>query len=81
MTKWNCIILLQKTQLAIHHSTLAEQNRCLKLDKPKENVCELMIHAIIGYNNSIHSVTGYTPFEVMKSHINTSDPFERGANT
>ena len=58
------------------HSTIAEEIRCLKLDKPREEVNTLMNHAIIGYNNAIHSVTGYTPFEVIKGHINTGNPFE-----
>lgn len=58
------------------HSTLAEQIRCLKLEKPQETVIELMPYAIIGYNNTLHSVTGYTPFQIINGHINHSVPYE-----
>jgi hypothetical protein len=58
------------------HSTLAEEIRCLRLEKPNESTNKLIYYAIIGYNNAIHSVTGYTPFEIVKGHINTSDPFD-----
>lgn len=58
------------------HSTLAEEIRCLKLDKPHEDVDTLMKYAILGYNNAIHSVTNFTPFQVVKGHIDSNDPFE-----
>jgi hypothetical protein len=41
----------------------------------------LLNYAIIGYKNAIHSVTGYTPFEVIKGHINSDNPFEITDNT
>jgi hypothetical protein len=58
------------------HSTLAEEIRCLKLEKPRDSIETLISYAIIGYNNAIHSVTNYTPFEIVKGHINSDDPFE-----
>jgi hypothetical protein len=58
------------------HSTLAEEIRCLKIDKPHENITSLMNYAIIGYNNAIHSVTGHTPFEVLKGHLESTHPFD-----
>jgi hypothetical protein len=53
------------------HSTLAEEIRCLKIDKPHENITSLM-----NYNNAIHSVTGHTPFEVLKGHLESTHPFD-----
>lgn len=36
-----------------------------------------MTYAIISYNNFIHSVTGFTPFQIIiKGHINNDNPFE-----
>ena len=58
------------------HSTLIEELRCLKLEKPNENIKTLMNHAILGYNNAVHSVTGYTPFQIIKGHIDDLDPFD-----
>lgn len=57
------------------HSTLAEEIRCLKIDKPKDDINTLMKYAILGYNNSIHSVTNFTPFQIVKGHIDSDDPF------
>ncbi|EFA10868.1 hypothetical protein TcasGA2_TC001689 [Tribolium castaneum] len=58
------------------HSTLAEQIRCLKLERPNENTNTLMKYVIVGYNNSIHSTTNFTPFEVIKGHVDSLNPFE-----
>ncbi|RZC42159.1 rve domain containing protein, partial [Asbolus verrucosus] len=62
------------------HSTLAEEIRCLKSEKPNENANSLITYAIIGYNNAIHSATGHILFEVLKGHINSNDPFELSNN-
>lgn len=58
------------------HSTLAEQIRCLRVKKPKEPVNDLMRISIIAYNNTIHTSTDYTPFEIINGHINSNDPFD-----
>lgn len=58
------------------HSTLAEQIRCLRNEKPKESAEDLIRLSLIGYNNSIHTSTGYTPFEIINGHINSSNPFD-----
>lgn len=34
-----------------------------------------MKYAILGYNNSVHLVTNYTHFQIIKRHIDTDDPF------
>ncbi|ENN83544.1 hypothetical protein YQE_000100, partial [Dendroctonus ponderosae] len=35
-----------------------------------------MRRALLGYNNSIHSATKFTPFEIIKGHINDTNPFD-----
>lgn len=34
-----------------------------------------MICVVLGYNNAIHTTTGYTPFQVVKRHIQSDHPF------
>ena len=54
------------------HSTLVEHIRLL--NNRNEFSCDSMVikvrYAIIGYNHSIHSVTRFTPFEIVYGHIN-----------
>ena len=53
------------------HSTLVEHIRLLNRKNPftKEDVKSKVKHALLGYNNSIHSALGkYTPFEILYGH-------------
>ena len=58
------------------HSTLIEHFRCLQEQHKKLTADQLIKRAILGYNNSVHSVTKYTPFEIIKGHINNTNPFD-----
>lgn len=49
----------------IFHSTLIGYLRISQEPHPKEN---LMNYALNGYNSSIHSSTGFTPFEPVLRH-------------
>lgn len=57
------------------HSSIIEHLRILLETHPndKENI---MDYAIIAYNNSIHSTTKYTPFELTFGHTSLRDPHE-----
>lgn len=57
------------------HSTIIEHLRLLKDSFPNEKE-NIMDYAIIAYNNSIHSATNYTPFELTHGHTNAKDPNE-----
>lgn len=56
------------------HSTLIEHLRILKELYPQET--DLTNYAILGYNNSIHTSTGFTPFEIVFGHTNARNPDE-----
>nr|CAH7757834.1 unnamed protein product [Callosobruchus chinensis] len=58
------------------HSTITEHLRALKLHFPKKDVTALMPYAILGYNNSIHSVTKRKPIEIINGHLDARDPFD-----
>lgn len=53
------------------HSTILEHYRLLKEQYPNES--NLMPYIIIAYNNTIHSTTNYTPFELVYGHTNLRD--------
>ncbi|EFA12582.1 Retrovirus-related Pol polyprotein from transposon opus-like Protein [Tribolium castaneum] len=57
------------------HSTITEHYRILKqnFNDPPDKT---MIYAILGYNNSIHSVTNLTPLELLFGHTSTRNPFD-----
>uniref|UniRef100_A0A1B6DI21 RNA-directed DNA polymerase n=1 Tax=Clastoptera arizonana TaxID=38151 RepID=A0A1B6DI21_9HEMI len=56
------------------HSTLIEHIRLLNNQDEfkKYNIEKKLKYAIIAYNNSIHSATKLTPFEVLYGHIDTN---------
>lgn len=58
------------------HSSLIEHYRCLKDENKHFTPTQLMKRVVLAYNNSIHSVTKYTPFEILKGHINCANPFD-----
>ena len=57
------------------HSTLIEHYRVLK-ETSSGTPKTLMLYAIIGYNNSIHSATGFPPLELTLGHTVIRDPFD-----
>lgn len=57
------------------HSTIAEMIRIQKLTN-NDNIVNLMRYALIAYNNTIHSSTNFTPFEVLFGHTSSRNPLE-----
>ena len=47
------------------HSTLIERLRTVKAKNPKESDPNLVISAVLIYNQSIHSATGHSPFHLL----------------
>lgn len=47
------------------HSTLLEHIKLLRNQFPKTKIDEIIKLALIAYNNSIHSATKFTPFEII----------------
>jgi len=47
------------------HSTIIEKLRTLRIKNPHDLPCTLMTSAILIYNQSIHSSTGYSPFHLL----------------
>lgn len=58
------------------HSSLIEHFRCLREENKHFTPDQLMKYSILSYNNSIHSVTKLTPFEIIKGHLDNPDPFD-----
>ena len=58
------------------HSTLIEYMRILRTKDTQSTIGKLMRIAIIGYNNSIHSVLGMTPHNITFGHTKSRDPFD-----
>lgn len=58
------------------HSTLLEQIRIKIQQQAKEPLNTLVKYALLHYNNSIHSATDFTPFEIISGHFYYKDPFD-----
>lgn len=56
------------------HSTLTEIIRIIYNQNKSKPISEIMDEALITYNNSIHSTTKLTPFELISGHYNQSNP-------
>lgn len=57
------------------HSTIGELIRIQSLTD-KNDVTHFMRYAVIAYNNSIHSATSFTPFELLFGHTKSRNPLE-----
>lgn len=57
------------------NSTLLEHIRIIKAETNKIPLSDTIPYAILGYNNSIHSVTKMKPLEVITGHLEVNDPF------
>jgi len=57
------------------HSTILEHYRLLKAQF-NEKPSQLMTYAVIAYNNSIHTSTGFTPVELLLGHSNIRNPYD-----
>lgn len=58
------------------HSTIIEIYRLAKYDKNDLDAASVMTYAIMGYNNTIHSATGFTPFELVFGHTDSGNVFD-----
>lgn len=58
------------------HSTINEMYRLAKYDRSELDAASVMTYAIMGYNNSIHSSTNFTPFEVAFGHSDIGNVFD-----
>lgn len=62
------------------HSSIIESYRCLKEENKELSTDQLIKRAVLGYNNSIHTVTKFTPFEIITGHIKSINPFDLNDN-
>ncbi|CAG9137622.1 unnamed protein product [Plutella xylostella] len=58
------------------YSTIIEIYRLAKYDQKCTDAASVMTYAILAYNNTIHSTTELTPFEVVFGHTDSSKIFE-----
>lgn len=58
------------------HSTILEIYRIAKYEQKLTDAASVMTYAIMSYNQTIHSTTGLTPFEVAFGHTDASEAFE-----
>lgn len=57
------------------HSSIIEIYRIAKYEHKFTDAATVMTYAIMGYNNTIHSVTDLTPFEALFGHIDSNSVF------
>lgn len=57
------------------HSTILEIYRLAKYERKFTDAATVMTYAIMAYNDTIHSVTGLTPFEVVFGHTESNSQF------
>lgn len=57
------------------HSTILEIYRLAKYEHKFTDAASVMTYAIMAYNQTIHSVTGLTPFEVVFGHTEGNPQF------
>lgn len=57
------------------HSTLTEIYRLAKYEHKFTDAASVMTYAVMSYNQTIHSTTGLTPFEVVFGHTDAISPF------
>lgn len=62
------------------HSTLTELVRIIRAQKKDTTIEEVVDDAVLTYNNSIHSITKLSPFELLSGHIHTRQPFPSKPN-
>lgn len=58
------------------HSTIIEIYRIAKYERSYTDAASVMTYAIMAYNNSIHSATDLTPFEVVFGHTELNSAFD-----
>lgn len=58
------------------HSTILEIYRLAKYEQKYTDAASIMTYAIMAYNQSIHSSTGYTPFEIFLGHTDSRNTFD-----
>ena len=58
------------------HSTILEIYRIAKYEQKYTDAASIMTYAVMAYNHSIHSTTGFTPFEVLFGHTEARNTFD-----
>lgn len=58
------------------HSTIIEIYRLAKYERKYTDAANIMTYAIMAYNNTIHSATDLTPFEVVFGHTELNSSFD-----
>lgn len=58
------------------HSTILEIYRIAKYEQKHSDAASVMTYAIMSYNQTIHSSTGLTPFEVAFGHTDANEAFD-----
>lgn len=58
------------------HSTIIEIYRLAKYEQSSLDTASVMTYAIMGYNNTIHSATNFTPYEIVFGHTESGNAFD-----